>query len=288
MMRQADYTRKTQELAEQRKVYQQVQFDANAVRQEAIQHIERSKMEILQIFNQMEQPDWEYLIENDPAEFQRQQWIWGKREAKLRELHNEHLALQQQTQEYEAQQHQIALQESKARLYEKYPEFRDATVSRKALEDMHQTLLKHNFTNEEMQGLTDDRIISLVYEYTKLLNAQQAIPEVVAKIEQKPFISQKNTSAKTSDAYTKAKSQFNKPVRATILQRCSHNRSNRNSSQRANNKRGFKPKCLPLLLTKSATLVKTLSMQSRPLSRRKLRFSLRSARARQATPVMNT
>ncbi|ASY63606.1 hypothetical protein SJ05684_c21650 [Sinorhizobium sojae CCBAU 05684] len=56
----------------------------------------------------------------------------------------------------------------------------------------------------------DDRVISIIYDFTKLLKAQKAIPEVVAKMEQKPVISQKQNSSKASDAYTRDFNKFNK------------------------------------------------------------------------------
>lgn len=209
-LRQADYTRKTQELAEQRKVYQEAQFDKNQLRMEALQGIEALKQQMAIEFRQMEQPDWDYLVENDPAEFQRQQFIWGKREAAVRQMYEAEQALKQQADAYEKEQRQIALQESQKRLLEKYPELRDRSTATNALAEMSELLASYNFTQEDVNDLHDDRVISLIYDFQKLLRTQKAIPEVVAKMEQKPVISQKNTSAKTSDAYTRDFNKFNK------------------------------------------------------------------------------
>ncbi|GCA50631.1 hypothetical protein KGO5_03078 [Sinorhizobium sp. KGO-5] len=210
MMRQADYTRKTQELAEQRKVYQEAQFDKNQLRMEALQGIEALKQQMAIEFRQMEQPDWDYLVENDPAEFQRQQFIWGKREAAVRQMYEAEQALKQQADAYEKEQRQIALQESQKRLLEKYPELRDRSTATNALGEMSELLSSYGFTQEDVNDLHDDRVISLIYDFQKMLRTQKAIPEVVAKMEQKPVISQKNTSAKTSDAYTRDFNKFNK------------------------------------------------------------------------------
>ncbi|MDX0947219.1 hypothetical protein GOD93_16330 [Sinorhizobium medicae] len=210
MMRQADYTRKTQELAEQRKVYQEAQFDKNQLRMEALQGIEALKQQMAIEFRQMEQPDWDYLVENDPAEFQRQQFIWGKREASVRQMYEAEQALKQQADAYEKEQRQIALQESQKRLLEKYPELRDRSTATNALGEMSELLSSYGFTQEDVNDLHDDRVISLIYDFQKMLRTQKAIPEVVAKMEQKPVISQKNTSAKTSDAYTRDFNKFNK------------------------------------------------------------------------------
>lgn len=210
MMRQADYTRKTQELAEQRKAYQEAQFDKNQLRMEALQGIEALKQQMAIEFRQMEQPDWDYLVENDPAEFQRQQYVWQKREAAVRQMYEAEQALKQQAEAYEKEQHQLNLQESQQRFLEKFPEMRDATKSAEALGEITQILIDEGFSKEEIQGVSDYRIVGVLYKLAKLMKTQKAIPEVVAKMEQKPVISQKNTSAKTSDAYTRDFNKFNK------------------------------------------------------------------------------
>ncbi|RVJ16514.1 hypothetical protein CN184_28400 [Sinorhizobium medicae] len=210
MMMRAEFTRKTQELAEQRKVYQEAQFDKNQLRMEALQGIEALKQQMAIEFRQLEQPDWDYLVENDPAEFQRQQFIWGKREAAVRQMYEAEQALRQQADAYEKEQHQIALQESQQRLLEKYPELRDRAKATEALAGMSELLASYEYTQEDVSDLSDHRAISMIYDLYKLVKAQQSIPEVVAKMEQKPVISQKNTSAKTSDAYTRDYNKFNK------------------------------------------------------------------------------
>lgn len=210
MMRQADYTRKTQELAEQRKAYQEAQFDKNQLRMEALQGIEALKQQMAIEFRQMEQPDWDYLVENDPAEFQRQQYVWQKREAAVRQMYEAEMALRTQAEAYEKEQHQLAIQESQQQFMQRFPEMRDPQKSAEALGEITQLLVDNGFTKEEIQGVSDWRIVGLLYELNKAMKAQKAIPEVVAKMEQKPVISQKNSSAKTSDAYTRDFNKFNK------------------------------------------------------------------------------
>ncbi|MCK3776211.1 hypothetical protein MZK49_05640 [Ensifer sesbaniae] len=210
MMMRADYQRKTQELSEQRKVYQEAQFDKNQLRLEAIQGIEALKQQMAIEFRQMEQPDWDYLVENDPAEFQRQQYIWGKREAAVRQMYDAEVALREQATAYEAEQQKLELEASQTRLLEKYPELRDRSTATQALGEMSELLGSYGFNQQDVNGLSDHRVISLIYDYQKLLKAQKAIPAVVQKMEQKPVISQKQNSPKTSDAYTRDFNKFNK------------------------------------------------------------------------------
>ena len=71
-------------------------------------------------------------------------------------------------------------------------------------------LIDNGFSREEIQGVSDYRIVGILYELSKAMKAHKAIPGVVQKMEQKPVISQKQNSAKASDAYTRDLSRFNK------------------------------------------------------------------------------
>ncbi|RVK79370.1 hypothetical protein CN157_09285 [Sinorhizobium meliloti] len=211
MMMRAEFTRKTQELAEQRKVYQEAQFDKNQLRMEALQGIEALKQQMAIEFSMLPpEPDWDELLKEDPHSYMLAQREWQRREAYAKQVWEAEQALRQQADAYEREQHQIALQESQQRFLEKFPEMRDSSKSAEALGEITQLLIDEGFSKEEIQAVSDYRIVGVLYKLSKLMKAQQAIPEVVAKMEQKPVISQKNTSAKTSDAYTRDYNKFNK------------------------------------------------------------------------------
>lgn len=208
-MKHADYTRKTQEIAEQRRVYQQNQRDINEVRNQALQHIESVKQELAIQFKLTEQPDWNFLLENDPGLYVQEQAKWQQREAAVRQLYETEVALKQQAAAFEEEQHKAALQESNARFYEKYPDLKDRTKAAEAFDKITSFLLETGFAAEEIQGISDFRIIDVMYQFVNLLEKQKAVPEVVAKIEQKPVISQKAGSRKSSD-YERVATNFNK------------------------------------------------------------------------------
>ncbi|MFD1326755.1 hypothetical protein [Mycoplana ramosa] len=198
-LRQQDYTRKTQEIAEQRRVYQENQRDVNQLRSEALQGLEALKMQVAAEFRAMEQPDFDFLAENDPAEFIRQRQLWEKRENAVRQMYEAEMHIRQKQAEYEAEQHRIALQESQARFVEKYPEMKDAAKANAVFEDITQILLDANFTKEEIQGVSDFRIIDILYRLNSALKAQKVVPEAIKKVEEKPRISVKGNSTKTRD-----------------------------------------------------------------------------------------
>lgn len=206
-MKNADYTKKTQAIAEERRAYQQNQRDINEVRTQALQGIEALKQELAIQFHFADQPDWDYLLENEPAEYLRQQNAWQKREASVRQMYEAEQHLRAKQAEYEAEQREIALRESNARFYEKYPELKDRSKAESAFEKITSFLVDTGFSADEIQGISDFRIIDVMYQVVNLMEKHKSVPEVVAKIEQKPVISQKHESRKNTDFDT---AQFNK------------------------------------------------------------------------------
>jgi hypothetical protein len=209
-LRQADYTKKTQELAEQRKVYQEAQFDKNQLRMEALQGIEVLKQQMAIEFQQLEMPNWDELLRDDPHQFLLEQQKWQKREAAVKQMFDAEQALRTKQKEYEDEQHQAQLRESQQMFLTKYPEMKDTSKSAEALGEITQLLIDNGFSREEIQGVSDYRIVAILYELSKAMKAHKAIPGVVQKMEQKPVISQKQSSTKASDAYTRDLSKFNK------------------------------------------------------------------------------
>lgn len=200
-MRQADYTKKTQEIAEQRKFYQENQRDVNSLRSEALAGIEALKQQVSIEFRQMEYPDFDWLAENDPAEYVRQKAQWEKREYAVRQIYEAETALKQKAAAYEEEQHKIAIQETSNRFFEKYPDLKDKNRADEVFGDITGLLLDTGFNEQEIKSIADFRIIDLLYRVVQAEKAQKAIPQVVEKIAKKPVISAKENSRKTAADY---------------------------------------------------------------------------------------
>lgn len=208
-LRQSNFTKKTQELAEQRKVYEAAQFDKNQLRMEALQGIEALKQQMAIEFQQIQQPNWDELLRDDPHQFLIEQQNWARKEAVVKQMFDAEQALREKQKAYEDEQHQAQLRESQTQFLAKYPEMRDSGKSAEALGEITQLLIDNGFTKEEINGVSDYRIVGILYELNKAIKTQKAIPNVVQKFEQKPAISVKGTSSKGSDAYTRDINKFN-------------------------------------------------------------------------------
>ena len=202
-LRQQDYTRKTQEIAEQRRTYTENQRDINALRSEALQGLEALKQQVSAQFRTMEMPDFDWLAENDPGEYVRQKALWEKREHAVRQMYEAEQHIKQKAAEYEAEQHKAAIQESSASFYAKYPELKDAGKSEEAFSEITQYLLDTGFSKEEIQSVSDFRIIDILWQNIQAQKTRNSIPQVVEKINQKPVISQKN--ARTAPDFNRQK-----------------------------------------------------------------------------------
>ncbi|AYD01735.1 hypothetical protein [Neorhizobium sp. NCHU2750] len=208
-LRQSAFTKKTQELARQRDEYNAAMFDKNQLRMEALQGIEAIKQQLAIEFSQIEQPNWDELLRDDPHQFLIEQNKWARKEAAVKQMFDAETALRTKQAEYEAEMHQAQLRESQAQFLAKYPEMQDKGKSAEALGQITQLLIDNGFSKEEIEGVSDYRIVGILYELNKAMNAQKAIPQVVQKMEQKPAISVKGTSSKASDAYTRDLNKFN-------------------------------------------------------------------------------
>ncbi|MEW9616025.1 hypothetical protein AB3G45_19610 [Shinella sp. S4-D37] len=204
--RHKDYTRKTQELAEQRKAYQLQQFDGSQIREQVSQALNGLMQQVAVEFRGMQEPDWAYLAENEPGEYVREKERWSKREAAVKQLYDAQQEVARKNAEYEQFQRGEAIKNAREELIKRYPiEFGDAKTAKKTLDTVTSYLSENGFSAEEINNTADARIIDLVYRAYKYDQIQNKVPTAVKRIEQKPALTAPgNTRQKAStqsDAY---------------------------------------------------------------------------------------
>lgn len=192
----SDYTKKSQELAEKRRYYDENQRDINELRTGALEALEGLKRELSANFQAMEAPDWNWLANNDPSEFIRLQHEWSQKEAVVKQLMEAENDLRNKKIAYEQEQHQAALQESANRFYGKYPEYKDTEKATELFSDITKYLIDNGFSKEEINSVADYRIIEILRENIMYKKQLSKTPTAVAKIEKKPAISANKPSNK--------------------------------------------------------------------------------------------
>lgn len=167
--RQRDYTRKTQAVAEERRVAQAERQEAIGLRAQYAQGLQQLQAAIQEVTPQ--EPDWDALKASDPigyaeawADHQRRQHVINQIEAERRAI-----AEQEQA---EAQMHQREMvQKANQWLLDQIPEWKDAQKRQSDRAGMRAFALKIGYTEEELKQATDPRAVILIrqaWQYAKL------------------------------------------------------------------------------------------------------------------------
>ena len=156
--RQQDYTRKTQELANQRKTIEQQAQEL--AQRDAIYAQLLPKLEAQLQGELVNEPDWDSLYNDDPIAFVREKQLWDEKKEKLKAAQAEQQRLQQES--YAQQQQLIAqqVQEGQQRILEIIPEWKNAEVAQKeklAIRDYGINVL--GYTPQEMDAIYDYRAL---------------------------------------------------------------------------------------------------------------------------------
>jgi len=156
--RQQDYTRKTQELANQRKTIEQQAQEL--AQRDAIYAQLLPKMEAQLQGELVNEPDWDSLYNDDPIALVREKQLWDEKKEKLKAAQAERQRLQQES--YVQQQQLIAqqVQEGQQKLLEIIPEWKNAEVASKeklAIRDYGINVL--GYSSQEMDAIYDYRAL---------------------------------------------------------------------------------------------------------------------------------
>ena len=180
--RQADYTRKSQSLAEQRKA---VEANLNAVQQERDQYAQilgnmaENQNAELQRFANM---DWADLKETDPMEYMEKRLEYQESKEKIAEIHNERVRVQQQTEAEMGKYLQEKLHKEAELLSKALPEYTDPGSNFK--DEVRNYALELGFSPEDIDGIADHRVIlvlhkAMMQDRVPAKKSKQAAPKVV-------------------------------------------------------------------------------------------------------------
>ncbi len=156
--RQRDYTRKTQELAQQRKAieakYQEVS-QKDAIYSQLLPRMESTLKGELE-----NEPDWNALYEADPIAYVREKDVWNEKKQKLQAVQAESQRLQQESQVAQQQKLQQFVQYGNQQLLEQIPEWQDSEVANKeklSIKEYGMNVL--GYTPQEMDQVYDYRVL---------------------------------------------------------------------------------------------------------------------------------
>lgn len=162
-LRQRDYTRKTQELAETRR---QMEAQAQEIERERAQYAQMLPALQQRIEQSVEQePDWDTLYDADPAMAAKAERQWRKqneeRQAQLQAVQAEQQRLQQLQQQKMQQMQAQYVEQQREILPEIIPEWRDSKVASKEASDIRNFLIGEGFSEQDISGLTNATLVKL-------------------------------------------------------------------------------------------------------------------------------
>lgn len=178
--RTQDYTRKTQEIAQQRKQFEQ---EFQSVMQERQQYAQL--LGALQQQLQEPEPDWDTLRSTDPIEYSLQMADWQRKQQKKQIAQAEQMRVAEQMQQYQMQQLQQRLAQENEALTALIPEWKDAERAKSIKSQVREQGKKLGFSEQELAEVYDHRAILALRKaalYDELMSKREQLKAAPPKL----------------------------------------------------------------------------------------------------------
>ena len=214
-LRQADYTRKTQALAEQRKgmeaAQQQYTAESQAVQAERQQYVNALSQIIqssAQGLDQFSRIDWEALKEEDHIEYLSKKDEYREAQEKVQQ-HQFAMQQAQQKQSVESEnQYRIMIQQEHKALVDKHPDWADDSKRRELGSKLRDYAIAEGYSEEEVSTLYDHRAL-LILDKARKYDALQSSDIRDKKVKNKPKVVRSGKGVqKSEEGRTKRKAKM--------------------------------------------------------------------------------
>lgn len=209
--RQADYTKKTQELAEYRRqmdgAMQQAQQEIQQTQQARAQYVDAVEAAISTNYAHLQQfqnVDWERLKTEDREEYLTKRDDYRQAQEQITELQNQHKAATEQQQAEMAEQQKRMWMEEHHKMSQILPDWRDDEKRMAISKAIGEYAVGQGYTKEELDTLVDHRSILMLMKakaYDDVRGKQQAVRS--KKVRNKPKVVR--SKAKQDKAPSKAR-----------------------------------------------------------------------------------
>lgn len=195
-----DYTKKTQQLAEQRKA---LEAEAQAVTQ--AKQLRDAYAERLQVIEQMlsaqgQEEDLETLKESDPIGYAVKVAEIQQREKQLQAVQAERYRIAQEQQAEQAQQLEQFMKQQAQELSKMLPDYADPVKGESLRADMRKFAKSVGFSDEELSMVRDARQVMTLYKAMQYDKLQQAKPQVNKRVSEAPKTLKSGNGVKATDA----------------------------------------------------------------------------------------
>lgn len=180
-LRQSDYTKKTQNLAEQRRQIENINATIQQERKVLSENLKATQQFLEN--GMVQQPDVS-LLESDPVTYMKQKDAFEKHQAVLNQVKQEQINIQSQQQNDLIQNYQKNLEQEKVRLTEYIPEWKNQDVATKEKNNIVTYAKRLGFTSEELNSASDARAINVLRKawlYDNLISKNKVAQKKVSK-----------------------------------------------------------------------------------------------------------
>lgn len=218
-----DYTRKTQQLAEERRVVQaQMQAAQQQLQmQSAVANLVAEAKAIEGQLAQYKDIDWNALVEADPVQAMKLDRQHRELQAYYQGKVNDINQTAQQVQSQQEQMKQETLIRERQALIQSVPDWSDKAKFEADSADIRGFLANSGFNADEIGSLVDHRHVVVARKamlYDKLMAGKPAVAKKVAEAP-KPVKSTAPQTTKSKEAYTKTRQELRKTGRTEYAER---------------------------------------------------------------------
>jgi hypothetical protein len=189
-----DYTKKSQAVAEERKV-----VEAERQRIEEAKYLRDQYAERLQVIEQMlnQQPETEnldYLKETDPIGYAVKVAELSQREKQLAQVRAEQARIYDQQQREQQEQLGQVVQAESRKLAEVIPEYADPQKGETLRRELREFGIKAGFSDQELANVYDSRAVLTLYKAMQYDKLQSAKPGITKKVNEAPKVMKSGVS----------------------------------------------------------------------------------------------
>lgn len=200
----ADYTRKTQQLAEQRKALEAEQESVVQARQLRDAYAERLQMIEQMLSAQESTEDLDSLKESDPIGYAVKVAELQQKEKQLNAVKAERERIAQEQQAEYQQNMQKYLQTQAQELAKAIPDFADPNKGDALRADLRKFAKSVGFSDEDLSNVVDHRQVLTLYKAMQYDKLQQAKPQVTKRVSEAPKTLKSGSGSKQTN-YDKLK-----------------------------------------------------------------------------------
>jgi hypothetical protein len=179
--RQADYTRKTQELSKEREAFK---AEADAVRAERQKYLTSiTQLEEILKSAAPDEPDWDTLKQGDPAVFAATYAAWDQHQKRIQAVTAEKQRAQEKVRADQSKQLQDVLKSEAAKLLEALPSWKDPEVVKREKAEIIEYAESQGYPAEEVAQITDHRVFKILRDAAMFRKAEKQRPAIEQKID---------------------------------------------------------------------------------------------------------